>query len=143
MRSEHEVVELVAEVSPSEPCTEGGSSKVTLSSPSETRFGAPSEAGTGEEEANLSTIGGADSGSCGPKVFSRNQVSEREYCSSVEEKDDFSTNIFQLLGTVPERKLETVVKLSSKTTWYWGETCPVDGLRTSATEPKWRGECPR
>ena len=36
-----------------------------------------------------------------------------------------------------------VETLSSKTVWYWGETNPIFGLKTSATSKYWTGEKPK
>ncbi len=52
------------------------------------------------------------------------------------------TRSAQCGGTVPVRRYGTVVKSSSKTTWNWGETWPVLGLKISATLEACKGNQP-
>ena len=66
----------------------------------------------------------------------------RFWCSSVTSSLEFVTKSVQFLGVCFLSMNGTVVKMSSKTSWNWGETWHVRGLSTRATVPAWEGECP-
>ena len=70
------------------------------------------------------------------------QWSATSYASVVTFSDDVRTSSTQLGGSSPDRRKGTVENVSSKTTWYCGEICPVWGLSTSATLPAWNGDRP-
>ena len=54
-----------------------------------------------------------------------------------------STRFKKFPGTVPFIMWYIVENVSSKTTCYWGGTCPVLVFNNIANEPVWNGECPR
>ena len=73
----------------------------------------------------------------------RSQVSAKSTSLAVAISEECLTSSSQFGGMVPASMYSTVLKSSSKTTWYCGLTRPVVGFHTKATLPAWKGGCPR
>ena len=72
----------------------------------------------------------------------KSQVAARSYYSSMTSSQECLTRSAQFGGTWLLFIRETIVNRSSKTTWDWGDTMSVLGLRISANVPAWAGEYP-
>ena len=75
-------------------------------------------------------------------IYGVNQVSLRSIFSDAPLCEMRCKIFVQFGGIVPSLMNKAVKISSSNTTWNWGETWPVYGFRTRATDSAWNDECP-
>ena len=67
---------------------------------------------------------------------------QRVNFSCIEISECSSTSFSLFPSIVPFLMCSTVDNVTSKTSWYWGETCPVLVFNNRAAEPEWNGDSP-